>query len=209
VNSYLYVRDVQKYKVIVRSGPGAACQRASGLIETTAETLPIVNISALGSTSICQGDSVQLAASPIPFDYTYQWRRFGVNIPNETGATLWARQSGNYRIQALKQGGCISTSNSITVNIVCRNGIVLDEGFKSVRVYPNPASQKIHFEWIGTASPETVTMLDLQGNIVLSFSYNSLVDNQIDVSDLPSGNYGMRIVFDDKTIAKRLITVLQ
>ncbi len=77
---------------------------------------PPISITPIGSTTVCQGGSVQLEATNNVY-YTYQWKRDGVNIPGATGRILYATETGNYSVSIL-YNGCRNTSLPVSVNVI-------------------------------------------------------------------------------------------
>ena len=73
-------------------------------------------IAYLGSTTFCNGDSIQLSVTNNP-DLTYQWFRDGGDVGNTT-SSLYAKATGDYTLKVTNVGGCyIMASNSVNVTI--------------------------------------------------------------------------------------------
>ncbi|MES2517902.1 MAG: S8 family serine peptidase, partial [Bacteroidota bacterium] len=92
----------------------------NGLIKADAAVQATINpncasavITTTRSTTFCQGDSVIFNAS-IGTDYTYQWRKNGVNISGANQAQYIARVSGNYSV-TITHLECTVYSEPITV----------------------------------------------------------------------------------------------
>jgi hypothetical protein len=81
------------------------------------QPFPAVTLQATGSTRACQGNSVQLEATGLPFT-TYEWLRNGTAIAGARTATYAATESGNYTVR-IKPNNCSQqqTTNSINVTI--------------------------------------------------------------------------------------------
>ena len=77
--------------------------------------VPVVNISAPGSTALCLGDTITLTASVSGVNY--QWRNGGVNISGATNSTLQVTGAGSYDVIVSNLGGCSDTSNVITTTL--------------------------------------------------------------------------------------------
>lgn len=75
-----------------------------------------VPVNITGSTTFCNGGSVQLQATSDP-NYTYQWNRNSTLIPGATSSTLTATQAGIYTVTITYQG-CSSTSAPTTLSLV-------------------------------------------------------------------------------------------
>ncbi len=77
--------------------------------------LPDATISASGNTTFCEGDSVLLSCIAYPKG-SYTWRKNNLNIPNERGNTLIAKDGASYRVFITDSFGCLnSTSNNFYV----------------------------------------------------------------------------------------------
>ncbi len=81
----------------------------------TINTIPS-NITPMSSTTICQGDSVQLDAD---FDHTiYTWLRNGTPIPGvgSSDTAIYANQAGTYQLVG-SNGICADTSQGVVVTV--------------------------------------------------------------------------------------------
>ncbi|MBR9921153.1 MAG: T9SS type A sorting domain-containing protein [Bacteroidetes bacterium] len=67
---------------------------------------PDIDISAVGPTVICSGESVTISA---PAGYTYEWSN------GETSQSITVTEAGNYYVLASEDGSCFGQSNSIEV----------------------------------------------------------------------------------------------
>ncbi len=87
-------------------------------------------ISATGSTSFCNGQSVVLASSD---PGNIQWQKDGINIQNANLQTYTATVGGNYRIKYIPlTAGCPGYSNEITVNVTNIVGPTITESVHAV-----------------------------------------------------------------------------
>ena len=71
------------------------------------------SISYSGSTTICQGSSLQLTTAA---GYQYQWKKDGVNITGATQNTYGASQTGAYSV-IVTANGCTRPSNTVNVTV--------------------------------------------------------------------------------------------
>ena len=78
---------------------------------------------------------------------------------------------------------------------------VNDNSIRSFKVYPNPANDVVYIG--GTEGMANITMFDVQGRVVKQVSTQS---NTVQVSDLPSGMYMIRIE-NNETVANTRISV--
>lgn len=98
------------YTVTVTFMGGAT---ASASQTVTVNPAPTATITAGGSTTICQGDSVLLSCSSAD---TYQWYRNGSLLNGYTSQTCWASLAGNYTV-AITSGNCIALSGQTTITV--------------------------------------------------------------------------------------------
>ncbi|XZF13385.1 T9SS type A sorting domain-containing protein [Chitinophagaceae bacterium MMS25-I14] len=89
---------------------------ASGTTTLTVNPLPVVTVSASGSTSFCTGSSVTLSV-PLATGINYQWQNSG-NISGATNNSYTASTSGSYVITATNPATtCTATSAPVTVTV--------------------------------------------------------------------------------------------
>jgi trimeric autotransporter adhesin len=67
-------------------------------------------------TTACEGYTLNINSNLEKPDYTIQWQKNGVNIPNASKKDLTVESSGLYRL-IYKQGDCQSVSESINIDI--------------------------------------------------------------------------------------------
>ena len=60
----------------------------------------------------------------------------------------------------------------------------------SIQIFPNPVQQIIHIQ--GTKAKETIRIYSLSGNLIISTSASD-INTDLDVSDLPNGQYLLQI----------------
>ena len=155
----------------------------------------VVSISTNGSTTFCNGDSVGFGADQLT-GYTYQWKKNGVNIAGATNALYYAKSSGIYRCVFTNVAGCTKTSNAYTVNVNCR----VEEGNASdeYSVYPNPASDWLYIDTIA----EEETRYELYNVLGEKVMAGILTGNQLNIQQLASGIYSLRLIGNDTQVLK-------
>lgn len=101
---------------------------------------PIASIIADGSTTFCDGDSVNLMVTPVG-GCTYQWFKGAMPIAGATSLTYTATISGIYKCRVTKAAtGCSKISFPIAVTVDCKEAGKSDYNFL---IYPNPTSNSI------------------------------------------------------------------
>jgi PKD repeat protein len=89
---------------------------SSNSINVTVENLPnSTAIIALGATTFCSGNSVNLT-SPLQTGINYQWKLDGISVGTNTN-TFTASQAGTYTLEIFNSCTTLVSSNSITVNL--------------------------------------------------------------------------------------------
>ena len=102
------------YNVVVTN---ISCSVPSSATTVTVNANPPAAATAQGSTTFCDGGSVTLSTAATP-SYTYQWTKYGSNIPGATGLNYVATTSGNYSVKVTNTLSCTSASPAIVVQAV-------------------------------------------------------------------------------------------
>ena len=102
------------YTVIVTNASG--CSVTSAAIPISVNPLPVATISPNGPLTFCAGQSVVLRANT-GTNYTYQWKKAGVNITDATQVNYSATTSGLYTVVVTNAAGCAVTSSSVNVAV--------------------------------------------------------------------------------------------
>ena len=103
------------YTVQVTNASG--CTSTSSVSSVQVNTLPTPSVTAIGSTTICQGSTVTLTTST-GTGLTYQWKNNGTNILGAISASFIANSAGSYTVQVTNAAGCsgTSTASNVVVN---------------------------------------------------------------------------------------------
>ncbi len=91
------------------------CESPRTAVTATVTTPAVANVTASGSTAICQGSSVTLNASPTGASFNYQWLLNGAVIPGATSSSYVATQPGSYLVSVYTTPACNDTSNTPVV----------------------------------------------------------------------------------------------
>jgi hypothetical protein len=92
------------------------CIATSAPIILSVNTPPIATASAVGSTTICQDDSVRLNA-PTGAGLVYQWKYNGNDIVGAIGSTYYAKLGGRYTVAVSNATNCVTLSNSLVITV--------------------------------------------------------------------------------------------
>ena len=146
-----------------------------------------------------QQDEATLMA--IETEAGYQWLDCNNNyseIIGEISQAFTATVNGDYAVEITKNG-CTDTSSCYSVTIV---GILESNANIAVAIYPNPASEFITLSVV-TQTFDRVEIIDVLGNVV--WSKIKFSSNRINVQDLKSGVYFLRLEIDGNTVSKKFL----
>ncbi len=93
----------------------SACAATSNTIDVLVNPIPTAIATAQGTTTFCEGGSVNLNATPVS-GAIYQWLNGGVQINGANSASYSATTSGTYTVNVISNG-CVATSNAISVSV--------------------------------------------------------------------------------------------
>jgi hypothetical protein len=83
----------------------------------------------------------------------------------------------------------------------CATSVGIEESkFSNLSFYPNPTSRKLSIDT--ELNINEINIIDLRGNILNSIKNNL---NDINVSDLPTGIYFLKVMTDEKIITKKFV----
>jgi len=204
VNSTVfYANKGGQFKVTVTDING--CTRTSNIIELTGP--PSGKITMSGPLSFCNGDSVRLT-STIGVGLTYQWKKFGNNIPGATLPYYTAKNSGVYKALITDANGCVTPTQVKTVTVT--NCPVREMALSSIsdeqfEIYPNPIvrGETIHFN--GLNGNYNLEIYNSIGQTVFNLS---LSESTLDlVIDLPQGIYMVSMNNGFESVRNKMIVL--
>ena len=102
------------YSVVVTNASG--CAVTSSTVNVTVNNAPLASVAASGPITFCAGKNVLLKAIT-GTGYTYQWKKNGVNIPQEITSNYSAASTGAYSVVVSNASGCSTTSSIINVAV--------------------------------------------------------------------------------------------
>ena len=77
--------------------------------------IPVTNIIALGNTTFCFGDSVQLISDSVRNDFNYQWYSNGIAIPFSNVSSISAKWTAYYSLSIADSNSCFNRFDSIPI----------------------------------------------------------------------------------------------
>ncbi len=121
-------------------------------------------------------------------------------VDSATGSYTWNgntyTESGEYLFEGLTEAGCDSVV--VLQLTITQLGINIAEGNNNIFLYPNPTSGKLT---IVADDIEKVEVFDQSGRIAATFKDT----NEIDIHNLPTGAYTLRITLHNGSAVKRVI----
>lgn len=133
---------------------------------------------------------------------TYTWFLDGVEIPGAETQTITAQAAGDYYVV-----GTFGTCSLISDTVQVVGTAVSSLGAEDLKVIPVPARDRITLQGV-PAETERVELVDLTGRVVLSRSWNGSGQGVIELGQLESATYILRL--NDATgavIAQRNVQV--
>jgi len=147
-------------------------------------------------------DTIQIfgaAFSDLPVSYEW-FPNYNISDITTENPQVWNDTTVVYFSNIMDTLGCIETNDSFT-SIVSTTSVDEISKIYDFSIYPNPASAVINIE--SDEKLNHVKLMTVDGRQLLTKSD----DAQIDVSDVPSGTYIIKIVFDDGTIRSDHIVI--
>lgn len=151
-------------------------------------------------TSVTQ-NGTQLLSNSI--GTSYQWVDCNdsfSSLNGETNQSFTIPSNGNYAV-IIDNGSCSDTSACYAINNFSLNS---NTGLNTIQIFPNPTHGKLSIASDHYFSVQSISLLSLDGKIVLDVSSTSL-NQSIDVNNIPSGIYWLKIVSDTEVMSFKWI----
>jgi hypothetical protein len=152
-DSIYYAKSTGNYKVIV-TDTATGCATTSAIVGFTINANPTANVTYIGSSNKCIGDSLKLSSNPLS-GLSYQWKLNGSDINAATDSIYYTNYTGTFSVYISNNStGCNSTSNnvSITFNALPTTSIShVGTGAAclgdSIKLSSSSSSTAIKFQW--------------------------------------------------------------
>jgi len=107
-----------------------------------------------------------------------------------------------YRLKAIDLDNSISYSRVATAIVKCDNAI-------DMNIYPNPThgEANVTFSGFKTNNMREMLLLNVKGDVVKNFKMDPLSNNNLNISELPSGVYYLKLVDESIVLQKKFIKV--
>jgi Subtilase family/GEVED domain/Secretion system C-terminal sorting domain len=141
-----------------------------------------------------------------------QWLLNGTVIPNATGQTFVAVETGRYSVRANTTGCGNVFSDEVTITITALE-LPQNVGGIRVKIYPNPASQYVVCEYVTsnlTVNQIKISLIDVTGRLLSSQivnKENNTFRTEFKIDSLQNGTIFAVFSTDDtsETVVKRLV----
>ena len=219
----VYIYDTTRTKILGGYSFNTNTLVLSGVAYYTSATAPIGNyLFYLGSTA---GTNLTLTANT--------WIRFGVSFNKTTGQIIWKGIGLNGQVTGAAATvdpdriSFVSTSGTTTTAPVVTNAASTSVLYDNINtrasstdtllavnqvaapsayaVYPNPASSVVTVSSKANAGITSISLTDLNGRIVKQNTMDNLATVQINISDLATGVYMMKINSKEGTTIQKII----
>jgi hypothetical protein len=150
-------------------------------------------------------------------NYAYQWFRDGIIIPNATESSLTTKQGGKYTVRTTL-GKCSSLSGIVEFVMVSSSRTISfeenDQNLETeeLKLSPNPTNELLKIQYFTkeiTLIEPVFELINTLGMSILSDKLEKTFDQfytkEINVKDLTTGMYFVRIVDGEKVSVKRFI----
>lgn len=122
---------------------------------------------------------------------TYQWLLNGDTIISADSIQHVPLRAGFYQVYITDANGCIASSNLV---LITAPGVEeIDPLLESAQLFPNPANAFVTIQF-AAKTLATVSLLSMDGKIVLEESINSQLHHELKTANLIAGLYIVRLV---------------
>jgi hypothetical protein len=170
------------YKIVNTDSKGCASE-SSGFT---------VSVNPLPAKPVISWSGVQFATTATGVNY--QWLLNGTAISGATASTHKPLNTGDFKLRVTDPNGCINVSDSFKLVVTAIGNLVTTPASNLATVYPNPATNRVVLEF---ATLPTINLnfqlVSPSGNVLSSTTGRNKV-NIIDVSDIQSGTYFIKVI---------------
>jgi len=140
---------------------------------------------------------------------TYAWS-FGSGgstsaLQNPTFVYPTSSSAQNYTVSLIVSNDCGNDTVTTVINIPGTTGVNdLKLNNDDLKIYPNPTAQYFRLENNSPYQLKQLRIINVLGQIVRTIPVNSNTASKIDVSNMASGLYNIRIEFEEGTVIRKL-----
>jgi len=123
-----------------------------------------------------------------------------VLVDGEVNDTLYTMQAGTYTATVTNSEGCEYTTPVFGANLS-----IEEAGLFSWNIYPNPANDVVTVELDGLQKMDAIQLVDLSGRVLKEWTTNDETKLSLDISEIPSGYFILKLNSGSKNWSKKLI----
>ena len=196
-NQTLIVNAAGTYSVTVTDGQCST----SDTILVSMDPLPSADSIDAVNSGVCDFTFRAINAQNVT---SYSWT-FGDGSPNDTNpiATHAYAQNGSYLAVLTMTNDCGTKTITTTVNCTGVGINDIDLSKDALKLYPNPTSDKITIENSSNLNMEYITVFNVLGQVVYQSVPQNAVKHQMNVSNLASGLYTVRIKTNEGMVIRK------
>ncbi len=168
----------------------------TGTVITKTITVSPTPVVTLSSVTICEGATAVLTASGAA-TYTWSTGASGASI------TLTPTVSALYSVTGFLNG-CSAKTNAFVIVKTCTS--IGEQLRESVRIYPNPASQFLSFDFGTLSGQKTIELYDNTGKQVLAHTGAESLLN-LELASLANGIYMIKVTMDNSVYFTEKVVV--
>ena len=151
-----------------------------------------VGVNPLPAKPVISWSGVQFSTTATGVNY--QWLLNGTSISGATASTHKPLNTGDFKLRITDPHGCVNVSDSFKLVVTAIANLANTPASNIATVYPNPASDKVMLEFAALPTINLNFQLVTPSGKVLSSTTGRNKVNIIDVSDIQSGNYFIRVI---------------
>jgi hypothetical protein len=151
-----------------------------------------VGVNPLPAKPVISWSGVQFSTTATGVNY--QWLLNGALVSGATASTHKPLNTGDFKLRVTDPNGCVNVSDSFKLVVTALANLVTTPASNIATVYPNPASDKVVLEFATLPTINLNFQLVTPSGKVLSSTTGRNKLNIIDVSDIQSGNYFIRVI---------------
>jgi len=151
-----------------------------------------VGVNPLPAKPVISWSGVQFSTTATGVNY--QWLLNGALVAGATASTHKPLNTGDFRLRVTDPNGCINVSDSFKLVVTAIGNVVTTPASNIATVYPNPATNRVVLEFATLPTINLNFQLVSPSGKVLSSTIGRNKVNVIDVSDVQSGNYFIRVI---------------
>lgn len=134
---------------------------------------------------------------------SYQWLKNEIEIPGATSSTLIVEENADYQVFVTDSFGCTAISDKYNVTNV-RTGINDFLHSNSVKVYPNPATDKVTLESGLSLQQATISIYNVMGQKLMTQTQLKGKLFQLDFKGYASGMYVVEVQDGGDTVRMKV-----